>query len=70
MKINRKYQKITRKELTNVHKQNVVFVKYVYVPTDCIGITNTSCRGTDLKVAMNIKSREVPDGPTGNVQSN
>jgi hypothetical protein len=46
-----------------MHKQNAVFVKYVNVPTDCVGSKNTSCRGTDLKVTMNRKSTEVPDGP-------
>jgi hypothetical protein len=66
----RKYKKIKRINLTNVRKQNAVFVKYVNVPTDCIGSRNTSCRGAGLKVTMNRKSREVPDGPRGNVQTN
>jgi hydroxyethylthiazole kinase-like sugar kinase family protein len=36
-------------------KKNAVFVKYVDVPTDCVGSRNTSCRGTGLKVTMNRK---------------
>jgi hypothetical protein len=34
----------------------------VNVPTDCVGSRSTSCRGTGLKVRMNRKVREVPDG--------
>jgi hypothetical protein len=41
-----------------MHKQNAVFVKYVSVPTDCVGSRNASCRGTGIKVAMKRKSRE------------
>jgi hypothetical protein len=59
----RKYKKIKRINVTNVRKQNTVFVKYVSVPTDCVGSRNASCGGAGLKVAMNRKSREVPDGP-------
>jgi hypothetical protein len=56
-------KKIKSKGLTNMHNQNAIFVKYVNVPTDCIGSRNTSCRGTGLKVTMSRKSGEVPDGP-------
>jgi hypothetical protein len=63
-------QKITSKDLTNMHKQNAIFVKYVNVPTDCIGRRNISYRGTGLKFTMNRKSIEVPDGPRGNAQAN
>jgi hypothetical protein len=45
-----------------MHKQNAIFVKYVNVPTDCIGSRNTSGRGTGLKVTMNRKSRDDLDG--------
>jgi hypothetical protein len=38
-----------------MHKQNVIFVKYVNVATDCVDSRNTSCRGTDLNVTMNKK---------------
>jgi hypothetical protein len=41
-----------------VPKQNTICVKYVSVPTDCVGSRNTSCRGTGLKVTKNRKSRE------------
>jgi hypothetical protein len=54
----RKRKKIRRKNLTNIRKQNAAFVKYVYVPTDCVGSRNTSCGGTDLKVTMNGKQVE------------
>jgi hypothetical protein len=53
------------KNLTNVHKQNTIFVKCVSVPADCVGSRHTSCRGTGLKVTKSRKSREVPDGPEG-----
>jgi hypothetical protein len=36
-------------------KKNAVFGKCAYVPADCIGCRNTSCRGTGLKVTMNRK---------------
>jgi hypothetical protein len=41
-----------------MHKQNTIFVKYVNVPTDCVGSRNTSCRGTGLKVMMNRKVKK------------
>jgi hypothetical protein len=41
-----------------------------FVPTDCIGSRNTSCRGTGLKVRMNRKVREVPDGHNNDNISN
>jgi hypothetical protein len=53
----------TSKNLTNMHKQNANFVKYVSVPTECVDNRNTSCRGTGLKVTMNRKNREESDGP-------
>jgi hypothetical protein len=53
-----------------MHKQNAIFVKYVSVPTDCIGSRNASCRGTGLKVMMNRKSTEVPDGPCNRNNNN
>jgi hypothetical protein len=46
-----------------MYKQIEIFVKYVNVPADCVGSRNTSYRGTGLKVPLNRKSREVPDGP-------
>jgi hypothetical protein len=52
--------KIASKNLTNMHKQKAIFVKYA--PTDCTGSRNTSCRENGLKVTMKRKSREVPDG--------
>jgi hypothetical protein len=39
-----------------VHKENAICVKYVGVPTDCVGSRNTSCRGTGLKVTKIRKS--------------
>jgi hypothetical protein len=60
----------TSNNLTNVPKENAIFVKYVNIPTDCIGSRNTSCRGTGLKVTKSRKSIEVPDGPSRNSQAN
>jgi hypothetical protein len=57
-----KNKKITTNNLTNMHKQTAIFVKYVDVPTDCIGSRNTSSRGTGLKVTKNRKSRNDLDG--------
>jgi hypothetical protein len=53
-----------------MRKQNAVFVKYVNVPKDCFGSRNTSCRETGLNFTMKRKSREVPDEPRGNAQTN
>jgi hypothetical protein len=50
--------------------QNVVFVKYINVPTDCTCNRNTSYRGTGIKIKINIKWRKISDGPRGNTQSN
>jgi hypothetical protein len=50
MKINKKYQKITRKELNNVHKQNVVFVKYVYVPLTVLASQTHLAEALTLKL--------------------
>jgi hypothetical protein len=58
-----KNKKVTSNNLTNVHKQNAIFVKYVTVTINCVGSRNTSCRGTGLKVMKSRTSREVSDGP-------
>jgi hypothetical protein len=44
-----------------MHKLNIVFVKDVYVLTDCIGKRNISCRGTGPEIMMNRRYRVFPD---------
>jgi hypothetical protein len=39
--------KITSENLTNMRRQNAIFVKYVNVPTECVGSRNTFCRGNN-----------------------
>jgi hypothetical protein len=57
-------------KLTDISKQNTIFVKDVDAPTDCIGSRNTSGWRTDLEITMYSKSRVVSDRPGGYAQTN
>jgi hypothetical protein len=39
-------------KLTDISKQNTIFVKDVDAPTDCIGSRNICGWGTDLEITM------------------
>jgi hypothetical protein len=58
------------KKLTDISKQNTIFVKDVDARTDCIGSRNTSGWGTDLEITMYSKSRVDSDKPSGYGQTN
>jgi hypothetical protein len=58
------------KTLTDISKQNTIFVKDVDTSTDCIDSRNTSGWGTDLEITMYSKSRVVSDRPSGYAQTN
>jgi hypothetical protein len=58
------------KKLTDISKQNTIFVKDVDAPTDWIGSRNTSGWGTDLEITMYSKSSVVSDRPSGYAQTN
>jgi hypothetical protein len=53
------------RKLTDISKQNTIFVKDVDAPTDCIGSRNTSGWGTDLEITVYSKSSVVSDRPSG-----
>jgi hypothetical protein len=58
------------KKLTGISRQNIIFVKDVDAPTDCIGSRNTSVWETDLEFTMYSKSRVISDRPSGYAQIN
>jgi hypothetical protein len=58
------------KKLTDISKQNTIFVKSVDAPTYCIGSRNTSVWGTDLEIIIYSKSSVVSDRPGGYAQTN
>jgi hypothetical protein len=57
------------RKLTDISKQNTIFVKDVDAPTDCIGSRNKSGWGTDLEITMHSKSSVVSDKPGGYAQT-
>jgi hypothetical protein len=58
------------RKLTDISKQNTIFVEYVDAPTDCIGSRNTSGWGTDLEITIYSKSSVVSVRPSGYAQTN
>jgi hypothetical protein len=56
--------------LTDISKQNAIFVRDANAPTDCTGSRNTSGWGTDLEITMYSKSRVVSDRPSCYAQTN
>jgi hypothetical protein len=57
------------KKLTDISKQNTIFVKHVDAATDCTGSRNTSGWGSDLEITMYSESRVVSDRPSGHAQT-
>jgi hypothetical protein len=57
------------RKLTDISKQNTIFVKDVDAPTDCTGSINTSGWGTDLEITVYSKSSVVSDRPSGYAQT-
>jgi hypothetical protein len=58
------------RKLTDISKQNTIFVKDVIAPTDCTGSRNISGWGTDLEITVYSKSRVVSDRPSGYARTN
>jgi hypothetical protein len=43
-------KEITSKNLTDIHKQNAIFVKCVSVPADCVAAETRLAKGLALKL--------------------